>query len=218
MRELSRHSMDPEVLALIRWFRIPVLAEDASSVRYKMQGAVHKAPLEFLAAWLANKGLPNGLSGSGCDEGVRGVVRHFLWGWADRPGVVEKMAPLFAESCGAAPGDIGRAIREMADTCPPLLWAWRYRLPITRAQEVLKYLHEERLKLESPADWRAVMRRARVPERAAAMISTSLEARDLGRVVESDDVRQLGESRKGRAALSALILETVVKLRTEEKD
>lgn len=214
LARLLRGELSVRLFALLRWFRIPVLSKALSD---NMQDAVYRAPLDFLRAWLGCQGLPEELAARPCDEGIRGVVRQFLWGWSERPYIVDKMLPLFQEASMTRVPGVDPGMAGAADTCPPLLWAWRSRVPVVKAQRLVRYLRQERLGLEAEAGLRALSRQARVSYEMLRNVCTSLEAGDLSRIVLSPSVREVGESADGRAALSVLMLEETMRSREDRK-
>lgn len=72
---LVRDNPTSEVFALLRWFKPPLLS---NRLAYSVQGAVHRAPVAFIRAWLLSEGLPAGLRQKPVDAGMEAIVRHFL--------------------------------------------------------------------------------------------------------------------------------------------
>lgn len=200
--------------ALLRWFRIPVLS---SALSYNMQGAVYKAPLDFLRAWLGGQGLPKGLEVKPPDEGIREVVRHFLWCWKDRPYLVDKMLTLFGKASVAHVSKVNPGMVGFAEICPPLLWAWRSKMPVGEAQLLFRYLWQKRLGLEDDADLKALSRQAGVSFETLRSVRAGLEAGDLSSIIACPTVREACENANGRAALSVLIQEEVIRNRKDRK-
>jgi hypothetical protein len=213
LNRLLRGEMNVRLFALLRWFRIPVLSKALSY----MQGAVHKAPLDFLRAWLGCQGLPEELKAKPSDEGIRGVVRQLFWDWRERPSLVDKMIPFFREICAAPVVGVNPGMVGVAETCPPLLWAWRSRLPVGDAQVFHHYLLRERLRLKNDIDLHVLSRHAKVSYKTLRNVRTNLETETLSSILLDPSVRELGESSDGRAVLSALILEEVMKNRKNRK-
>jgi hypothetical protein len=212
---LLRGELSVRLFALLRWFRIPILSKAFSD---SVQRAVYRAPLDFLRAWLGCQGLPEELAARPCDEGIRGVVRQFLWGWSERPHIVDKMLPLFQEASMTRVPGVDPGMAGVADICPPLLWAWRSRVPAVKAQQLVRYLRQERLGLEAKAGLKALSRQATVSYDTLRNVCTSLEAGDLSRIVLSPSVREVGESADGRAALSILMLEEIFKIKNKHEE
>jgi hypothetical protein len=214
LTQLLRGELSVRLFALLRWFRIPVLSK---SLSYNMQNAVYKAPLDFLRAWLGCQGLPDELAARPCDEGIWGVVRQFLWGWSERPHIVDKMLPLFQDASMSRVPGVDPGMAGVADTCPPLLWAWRSRVSVVEVQRLVRFLRQERLGLEAEAGLWALSRKASVSYETLRNVCTSLEAGDFSRIVLSPSVREVGESADGRAALSVLMLEEAMRSRENYK-
>jgi hypothetical protein len=123
------------------------------------------------------------------------------------------MLPLFRQaSVDRVPG-VDPGVAGFAEICPPLLWAWRSRVPIAKAQLLLRYLRKERLGLEDGADLEALSKKVRVSYRTLEKVRTSLEVDDLSGIVLSQPVREISEKAEGRAVLSVLMLEETIRKR-----
>jgi hypothetical protein len=206
-----------EVFALLRWFKVPVLS---TQLAYNMQGAVHRDPVSFLRAWLLSEELPEGLSQKHVDEGVKSVVRHFLWGWRAKPYMVKKMFELLARASGQVPPGVDAGLLRAAEICPSLIWQNQFYIMSQRATALREFLvrqdeqeSQSSSKFHKPQE--PVRRRSRAYGKQIDDIKSALSSDEFSVMIIRRENRRLGETQEGRRMLSVLILEEIEKRATQ---
>jgi hypothetical protein len=126
-----------QLFALLRWFKVPVLAP---AYRKAVEAIAQKHPVAFLQAWLLGLGLPAGLNHREFDPGIETVTRFLLWNLCERrERVLDNLLTAFTRS--SAPADLDRAFLEATRLCPTLAWwlAEHRRKGRKQAKRVLRH-------------------------------------------------------------------------------